>query len=420
MLKAHAQSILSQAKAYRTDMVELLSTLVRLESPTEHPAQQDPVFDVVNDVLQGLGFHSRRLRGSRSGGQLLAYPQQRDRSLPCQLLMGHVDTVWPVGTLDTMPLTIGDDVLHGPGAYDMKAGVVILLYALRILVEQGAQMAVSPVVFLNSDEEKGSFDSASRIARLARCCCRALVMEPSLGREGRLKTARKGVGRFTLEVEGRAAHAGLDPESGASAILELSHQVQQLFALNIPARGITVNVGMVEGGMGVNVIAPSSRAEIDVRVPSADDAQHIREAFAALRPVTPNVRVNIRNGSFRNPMERNPRNQQLWQTAAEMAALLDVPIEQGISGGASDGNITSQYTATLDGLGAVGEGAHAHHEQVRIDSLPERAALLALLMQAPPAAVPDRQESQSDERSKSDSPSEGEEDSSCTTPSARP
>lgn len=297
--------------------------------------------------------------------------------------MGHVDTVWPVGTLETMPVTMDDGVLRGPGAYDMKSGLVILLFALRILNDLDIPLSLTPVVFFNSDEEKGSHESSRRIARLARCVDRAFVLEPSLGPEGRLKTARKGVGRYRIEIKGRAAHAGLDPQSGASAILEMSHQVQRLFALNDTSRGITVNVGTVVGGLGVNVIAPTSRAEIDVRVPSLELADELARVITSLEPVTPGVSVHVSCTSFRAPMEANERNQALWSQAVEMADYLELPLLEGTSGGASDGNITSSYTATLDGLGAVGAGAHAEHEQVQIASLVERTSLLAMLVQTP-------------------------------------
>ena len=221
------------------------------------------------------------------------------------------------------------------------------------------------------------------IERLARIADRAFVLEPALGPEGRLKTARKGNGQFLLRVHGRAAHAGLEPEKGASAILELSLCVQQLFELNDPDRGITVNVGTIDGGLRTNVVAPTSEATIDVRILYASDAPQVERAIRSLRARTPGTRLEITGGIDRLPMERTRRNRRLWHSARRSADQLGLEIEEGVSGGGSDGNITSLYCATLDGLGPVGDGAHAVHEHVLVDSLPDRAALLAMLLLEP-------------------------------------
>ncbi|MDX1615865.1 MAG: M20/M25/M40 family metallo-hydrolase, partial [Candidatus Promineifilaceae bacterium] len=213
---------------------------------------------------------------------------------------------------------------------------------------------------------------------------RVFVLEPALGEDGRLKTARKGVGTFYLNVEGRAAHAGLDPQKGASAIVELAHQIQQLSALTDLTRGVTVNVGVVAGGVGANVIAPSSSAVVDVRVPTAAVAAEVSAAVRGLRAVTPGTSVTIKGAINRPPLEQTPANRTLWRLAQSTAASLDLHLEEGMAGGGSDGNFTSQYAATLDGLGAVGDGAHALHEFIYLDKMVERAALLALLLLAPP------------------------------------
>jgi len=300
-----------------------------------------------------------------------------------QLLLGHCDTVWPLGTLADMPVTIGDGMLRGPGSYDMKAGLVQMLYALQALHSLEVEPSLAPLVFINSDEEIGSRDSTRHIRRLARVAQRALVMEPSLGLDGKLKTARKGVGRFTVTVKGKAAHAGLNPESGASAILELSYVIQKLFALNDPERGITVNVGTIDGGLSPNVIAPASRASIDVRVVSLEHARRVEASIKALEPVVPGARLEIEGRGGRPPMERTPANQALWRTARDIGREIGLDLKEALAGGASDGNTTSLYTATLDGLGAVGDGAHARHEFVYCDKMAERAAVIALLLLAP-------------------------------------
>jgi len=372
----------------REDLVGFLERLALAESPSASRTAQQPAFGLLADALVGLSFDARIVPGRASGGQLYARPRERRRPQPIQLLLGHIDTVWPEGTLATMPVQREGDRLRGPGVYDMKGGLTQIVFALRALRELGLEAPVTPVVFVNSDEEIGSRESTRRIRRLARVAHRAYVLEPSLGPDGHLKTARKGIGRFTLTVKGKAAHAGLNPEAGASAILELSHQIQRLFALNDPVAGVTVNVGMIDGGINPNVVAPESRAVIDVRVPTHEAAQRVTQAIHGLTPVTPGVSLKIEGALGRPPMERTPEGQQLWGVAQNLGQELGLHLEQASAGGGSDGNTTSQYTATLDGLGPVGDGAHAHHEFVVVDKLIERTALLALLLLEPPLARP--------------------------------
>jgi glutamate carboxypeptidase len=299
-------------------------------------------------------------------------------------MLGHYDTVWPRGTLGSMPVQRQQDVVHGPGVYDMKGGIAQMLFALRAIREFGLRPALTPIVFLNSDEEIGSRESTRHIRRLARVCERVFVLEPSLGPDGYLKTARKGIGRFTVTVHGRAAHAGLDPDAGASAILELSHVIQSLFALNDPERGITVNVGTIDGGLRPNVIAPKSTAVVDVRVRTHEDGERISAAIHSLQPATPGVQLETEGAIGRPALEPTPRNQALWRLARNYATELDLDLQQGIAGGGSDGNTTSQFTATLDGLGPVGDGAHAAHEHLYVARTLERTALLTMLLLAPP------------------------------------
>jgi glutamate carboxypeptidase len=218
-----------------------------------------------------------------------------------------------------------------------------------------------------------------------------LVLEPSLGPAGLLKTARKALGRFTVTVHGEAAHAGLDPGAGASAILELSHVIQSLFAMNDLERGITVNVGTIDGGLRPNVIAPHSRAVVDVRVTTHEDQRRVEAAIRSLQPAIAGTALSIEGGFGRPAMERTPANRALWQLACRLGSELGLELKEALAGGGSDGNIASQFTATLDGMGAVGDGAHARHEHLRIHASMERAALLALLLMAPPlgaATVP--------------------------------
>jgi glutamate carboxypeptidase len=377
-----ADRTVSWLNGHLQEMVDLLAEMVRAESPSTVPQSHGRMLGILAERLRRLPYHVSLIAGRNCGGHLYARPRRRARR-PVQLLLGHCDTVWPLGTLADMPLTVGEGILRGPGSYDMKAGLVQMLYALEALDALKLEPPLSPLVLVNSDEEIGSRDSTRHIRRLARMAERAFVMEPSLGLDGKLKTARKGVGRFTVIVKGKAAHAGLNPEGGASAILELSYVIQKLFALNDPERGITVNVGTIDGGLSSNVIAPESRASVDVRVVTLEDARRIEAGILALRPVTPGVRLEIEGRIGRPPMERTPANQALWQTARDAGRAIGLDLKEGLAGGGSDGNTTSLYTATLDGLGAVGDGAHARHEFVYFDKMAERSALLALLLMAP-------------------------------------
>ena len=386
MAAATAQALLSHLRARQGEMVDFLRRLALIETPSLCPESQGPAFDLLASGLAAAGYRVRRLRGKRSGGQLFAAPLRRARGRPAQLLLGHVDTVWPQGTLARMPVTLQDGRLTGPGVYDMKGGLTQIVFALAALQELGLEPPATPAVFVSSDEEVFSSDSLRSISRLARRVERVFVLEPSLGPEGRLKTQRKGFGRYQVRVHGKAAHSGLEPEKGASAILEMAHVILYLHSLSDPVRGIAVNVGTVHGGERVNVIAPEATAEVGVRLLAAADREEVESKIAALRPVVPGTRIEIAGSVDHPPLERTPRNQALFALAMAAAGELGIEIAEGMAGGGSDGNTTSLFTATLDGLGAVGDGAHADHEFVEVGRLPERAALLAMLMLAPLAA----------------------------------
>ena len=364
-------------------MGALLRDLALLESPSHDPASQEPVFARLRAELEEAGLRVRRLPGRRSGGQLWALRRRRRRGAPAQLLLGHCDTVWPAGTVERMPVELRDGRLAGPGVYDMKGGLVQGIFALRALRDLRLEPQVEPAVFINSDEELGSGESLARIERLARRVRRVFVLEPSLGPAGKLKTRRKGSLRFTIRVYGRAAHSGLDPEKGASAIEELARVINTLYGLAEPERGITVNVGVVAGGLRANVVAPEARAEVDMRVMGWDDAVRLERTVRDLAASTPGTRLEILGGIDRPPLEATPGNRALWEAARRCAAELEIPLDEGTAGGASDGSLTSRIVPTLDGLGAVGDGAHALHEHVVLERSPERAALLALLLLEP-------------------------------------
>ncbi len=356
-------------------MEECLARWVSCESPSRHPEALEAMASLLVGEFCQLDLRVRRTLG----GQLLMVGpcgQQPGR----QLLLGHFDTVWPPGSLASMPVRVEEGRLFGPGCYDMKAGICLILFALRCLQALRLSPAFQVVILLNNDEEVGSPDSGRWIHRLSPLCRRCYVLEPSLGPDGLLKTSRKGVASYTVDIAGRPAHAGLDPGAGASAILELSYIIQELHALNDSETGVSVNVGLVQGGVRPNVVAPESRAVVDVRVPTRNDLDRVDGHIRALQARVPGVRLTISGRSGRPPLEANPANQRLWKRAQHWGRELGLQLGQGQAGGGSDGSTASLYCPTLDGLGPVGAGAHARDEHVLLDSLPERCALLTLLL----------------------------------------
>ena len=386
--RAVARAILQQIRDARDDFVDLVGRLARVESPTDDGLSQAGVHAVLRPAFEALGFDVRTVRSRSTGDHFLARPRTRRSGAPCQLLVGHTDTVWPLGTLASMPVQAIDGRLHGPGTLDMKGGVTSIVFALRALAALDLRPGVTPLVFLNADEEIGSPDSKRWVRRLSRLACRALVVEPPMGPEGLIKTARKGVGRYEITIRGRAAHAGLEPEAGASAILELGHLVRRLDGLNDPDRGTTVNVGVVAGGTRPNVVAAMARASVDTRFTSLDAGERLGRAIAALEPTVPGTSLEVSGDVGVPPLERTPRNRRLWLRARELGSSLGLELDETLVGGGSDGNTTSLHTATLDGLGCVGDGAHATHEHIVIDRSLERCALLALLMLEPAEPEP--------------------------------
>jgi glutamate carboxypeptidase len=381
--RPHGQEILAYLQERKAKFTAFLEELTLAESPSSVPESQHKPRAVIANRLESNGFRALRLSGKRNGGNLFARPQERARSVQSQLLVGHYDTVWPLGTLKEMPFEVDGNVVRGPGVYDMKGGITQAIFALEALAHFQVTPPLTPIVFANSDEEIGSRESTRYIRRLAQCARRAFILEPSLGRDGKLKTERKGVGRFTVRIKGQAAHAGLDPDKGASAILELSHVVQALFALNDPEKGITVNVGMIDGGLRPNVVAPESGAIVDVRVRTQEDADRTTRAIHGLHPSIPGTSLEIDGAIGRPALEPTPRNRELWSIAKALSTEIGIDLQEGLAGGGSDGNTTSLYTATLDGLGPVGDGAHAPHEFLFLDETLQRTALLALLLLEP-------------------------------------
>jgi glutamate carboxypeptidase len=369
-------SLLEYARQHLTATIATIERLVALESPSTDKAAVDRCGRELTQMLRDAGADVDTIPQPGRGDHIRARWGRGGRPV---ILLGHFDTVWPIGTLTKMPLRRDGNTLHGPGTFDMKAGIAIAIAAVTALRETNA--AHPPVTMLwTTDEEIGSGTSRPLIEEEARQSRAVLVLEPALP-GGALKTARKGCGEFQLIVDGIAAHAGLDPGKGASAIHELAAQIAVIERLQDLPRGISVNVGVVEGGSRPNVVADRARAVVDARAPTRAAAAEIEEAFRGLRPIRPGTRLSVQGGFERPPMERTPGVAALFQTAVEVAAPLGVELREGSAGGGSDGNFTAALgVPTLDGLGAVGDGAHAAHEHVDLDALPFRVALVAGLI----------------------------------------
>jgi glutamate carboxypeptidase len=358
-------------------VLDTTEALVALESPTTDKAAVDRCGAALAARLEAIGGRVTRLPRTDRGDHLLSEFGCGTSQI---LMLGHFDTVWPVGQLDRMPLTRTDGRLHGPGVFDMKAGIAIAMLATRALLEAGPKLAHRIVMLWTTDEEVGSESSRAAIEDEAQRSRAVLVLEPSLP-GGAVKTARKGCGSYQVTVRGIAAHAGIEPQKGASAVHELAHQILRINALQDLARGISVNVVQVSGGLRSNVIPDEARATVDVRVPSAAAAAEIDAAFRALRAVDDRTRVAADGGMDRPPLERTDRVARLYEEARRVARELGHELAEGGTGGGSDGNFTAALgVPTLDGLGAVGDGAHALHEHVEIGSLADRAALVAGLI----------------------------------------
>ncbi|MGH9756782.1 MAG: M20 family metallopeptidase, partial [Candidatus Acidiferrales bacterium] len=297
------------------------------------------------------------------------------------LVLGHMDTVYPLGTITSMPFRVSGERAHGPGTFDMKGGLVMALFAVDALRSSGAQPRKRFVFLWTSDEEIGSESSRQAIEREARRSDAVLVLEPSFGPDGKLKTARKGVGSAEIIVTGRSAHAGIDPEKGVNAVHELALQIVRLMKLQDPSRGISVQSTVIAGGTVSNVVPAEARVEVDFRSVRAADARRIERALHALRPVLRGARLKVHGGFNRPPLERTPAVEKLFRHAQKIMSDAGLPLGEASTGGGSDGNLTAALgIPTLDGLGAVGDGAHSPREHIVIRKLPERAALLAGLL----------------------------------------
>jgi glutamate carboxypeptidase len=366
-------AILQHAREHVAGTIETIEQLVRLESPSTDKAAVDRCGHLLARMLREAGARVDTIANQFRGEHVRA---RFGGDGPPVMLLGHFDTVWPVGTLEKMPLRRDGARLHGPGTFDMKAGIAIGMAAVAAL--RATKTPHPPVAMLwTTDEEIGSGTSRSLIEEDASRSRAVLVLEPALPGGG-LKTARKGCGEFELTVHGIAAHAGLDPGKGASAIHELAQQIAAIERLQDLPRGISVNVGIVSGGSRPNVVAEEARAIVDVRAPTRDGAAAVEAALRGLKPIRPGTRLTLQGGFDRPPMERTPAVAGLFGLAADVATALGVELREGGAGGGSDGNFTAALgVSTLDGLGAVGDGAHASHEHIDLETLPFRVALAA-------------------------------------------
>ncbi len=380
--------LLRNAKERQRLMLEQLSALVAIESPSDNKAAVDCASRQVASWLQALGgkvrWHKQKKFGDLLEVRLMPTPHKikahRTQSRKPVLLLGHLDTVWPMETLAAMPFRIQKGRAFGPGIYDMKAGVMMAVHALAMLREAEA-LDTPVIVLLNSDEEIGSPCSRALTEKLALECSAVFVLEPGQGPQAAYKTSRKGVGVYSVHVQGIAAHSGVDFEKGHSAVLELARQIEIISQFTDLKTGLTVNPGVVCGGTRVNVIAAEAQAEIDVRIARMRDAARIDRLFHALRPADRACTLKITGGMNRPPMERSAGTVRLFQQAKKLAHGLGFVLEEASTGGGSDGNFTAALgIPTLDGMGASGEGAHARHESILLDALAPRTALLAAMI----------------------------------------
>jgi glutamate carboxypeptidase len=364
-------------EAQNDTLVETIQQFVEMESPSDHKPSTDRIGKFLAEKFEAAGGRARIHRAVDFGDNLQIDFPGRNNTKPV-LLLGHFDTVYPLGTLAKMPCRVANGKLYGPGVFDMKSGIALILFAIRALQSWHGMLPRPVTVLLVSDEEVSSGSSRPITEALAKKSAAVLVLEPAAGARGAVKTARKGVGDYTLTVTGVAAHAGLDPGKGHSAIVELARQIAAITKLNDLKRGISVNPGVIRGGTRTNVIAAEATVEIDVRIKSAKQAVGLDRRIRSLKPFDKHCKLKLEGGINRMPMERSNGVIALYKKARDIAGAIDWHLDEAAVGGGSDGNFTAAMgIPTLDGMGGVGEGAHALHEHIVIAELPRRALLLA-------------------------------------------
>jgi glutamate carboxypeptidase len=376
--------ILAHVHAQQTGIIALIRRLVECESPSDDPRAVDRFVDLLAAEVAPFAT-VRTFPGGKFGKHLLCEfalsgPARKKGEI---LALGHSDTVWPMGTLARMTFRESEGRLWGPGVLDMKSGIAFFLFAVRALRELDITVRSRVRLLINSDEEVGSDSSRTLTQETARRAKAVLVLEPGTGLEGKLKTARKGVGDYTITVHGRASHAGVDFPAGASAIVELARQIERVTGFTNLKHGVTVNPGLIIGGSRSNVVAAEASAVVDIRAPRLRDAESLDRKFHSLKPFDKRCKLEVEGGLNRPPMERSVGIVQLFRKAQQLARELGVSLEESMTGGGSDGNLTAALgIPTLDGLGGVGEGAHAVNESILIDRITGRTALLAKLIAA--------------------------------------
>jgi glutamate carboxypeptidase len=367
----------------QSEIVETIRQLVEIESPSDVKQAVDRLGTVLASRFSELGGRVRFHPSEKFGKHLQIDFRPRNSHGNPVLLLGHLDTVYPIGTIAKMPCRVSKGRVWGPGVLDMKAGIALALHVIEAMLEWNNGKLTRPVtLLLVSDEEVGSASSRTVTEKIARDMRAVLVLEPAYGLRGAVKTARKGVGEYTLQVTGVAAHSGLDFEEGQSAVIELAHHVLEIPKLVNKGRGVTLNVGKISGGTRANVVPATATATIDVRVASSADVGEIHRKLTALQPFNPKCAISVSGRINRPPLERTEAVAGLYFKARETANNLGFDLAEAAVGGGSDGNFTAALgIPTLDGLGAVGEGAHAEHESVVTSELPRRAALLVGLIE---------------------------------------
>ncbi len=360
------------------EMLDTIRQLVSFETPSHDKALLDAFATWLAARFQSAGAQVEIVPSEKAGNHLIARFGRVDRQKPA-LILCHFDTVWPVGTLARLPFRIENGCAYGPGIFDMQSSLALAEYALHAVRDLSIDLPRPVTILMTSDEEVGSRSSRALIEQEARKAEYVLVMESPLP-GGMLKTARKGIGDYRLEVTGKAAHAGIDPEKGASAILELAYQIPKLYALMNREKGTTLNVGVVKGGTATNVIAADAVAQIDVRAWSAEESARITQAMATLEPMVAGCKLRVTGGWNRPPLERKS-TMALYEKVRVIGARLGLDLKEGGTGGGSDGNFTGALgVPTIDGLGVSGSGAHADHEHIEVDQLASRAVLLVAIL----------------------------------------
>jgi glutamate carboxypeptidase len=377
-------SFLRYARDKQKEIIALIRDFAECESPTDSPGSVSRFVDLMTRSVTDIARVKTFRKGSRFGPNLRCeFLLPGARKSGQVLALGHSDTVWPLGTLKSMPFREERGRLWGPGTLDMKGGMAFFIFAMRALRDLDVPVPHKVVLQVNSDEEVGSEGSRVLTEQAARQSKAVLVLEPGTGLEGKLKTARKGVGDYAITVRGRASHAGVDFSNGANAIVEMSRQLEKIAGFTRLNRGITVSPGVVSGGTRSNVVPAECHAEIDIRAPRIADRKYLEAKFGSLKPFDKRCSIEVTGGLNRPPMERSAGVRKLYRLARELALDLGVTLEESSTGGGSDGNFTAALgVPTLDGLGAVGEGAHAVNESILIDRIADRTALLAKLVAA--------------------------------------